>query len=212
MRSKVRTHKYPPPHMHTASHDVPGSQDDYRGAGGLQKAHLLCIALPLHPLLGLCGLFCFLPTDINIESHCTAEGESYSLALALGLACCVRARSVQTSGYAHGYVRCIDRCMCVHAYFCAFCMCCVCTRERACVCACLLVCACVRACMRVCVCVIVCVCVCVCMQVMAMALFKRKMYKCSDDSFDGLIGDVSTPSTTTSKKFPTFTLSFSCCP
>ena len=62
------------------------------------------------------------------------------------------ARSVQTSGYAHGYVRCIHRCICVCAYLCAFCM-------RVCVCAR----ACVRACVLVCLCVCVCVCVCVCM-------------------------------------------------
>ena len=69
---------------------------------------------------------------------------------------------------------------------------CVCARARACV----------RACM------LVCVCVCVCVQVMAMALFKKKMYRCSDESFEGLKGDVSTPCTTCNC-LPTFTLSFS---
>ncbi len=59
-------------------------------------------------------------------------------------------------------------------------------------------CVCVRARVRACLCAGVCLCVymCVCVQVMAMALFKKKMYRCSDESFEGLKGDVSTPCTT----------------
>ena len=51
-------------------------------------------------------------------------------------------------------------------------------------------------CARACLCAGVCVCVCLCVQVMAMALFKKKLSKCSDETFDGLEDDVSTPCTT----------------